>query len=114
MKSAMVLLCLLAGSAFAHAENFLCQGTGRFAAIENQTVNLVWKKSYQKVLIETQSLKVQVYVDKSNSDGRHYFGIEVMDLGPTGVLSFRGAKGSLKDMVQYSDSVNSTLTCIPN
>ena len=63
--------------------------------------------------IENESLKVQVYIDKSNSDGTHYLGIEVMDLNKTGVVSFRGAKGSLKDMVQFSDSATSMVSCLP-
>ncbi len=113
MRSAIVLALAMIGVSYAQADTFLCQGTGRFAQIGNQSVELEWNKEYQKVLIENASLQVQVYVDKSNSDGTHYLGIEVMDLNKTGVVSFRGAKGLLKDMVQFSDSSTSMILCLP-
>ncbi len=114
MRSLLVVALTIVGlSSSAYAETFLCQGTGRFAQIGNQTVKLVWKKEYQKVLMETASVKVQVNVDKSNSDGTAYLGIEVLDVATSGVVAIRGAKGSLKDMVDYMDSATSQVLCLP-
>lgn len=112
MRSVFILALTLIGATTAQAETFVCQGTGRFSQIGNQTINLQWEKEYQKVLIENQSLKVQVYVDKSNSDGTHYLGIEVMDLDKAGATAMRGAKGSIKDMVLFSDSATSQVVCM--
>jgi hypothetical protein len=113
MKNFVFVLTVALVSSSANAESFVCQGTGRFAEIGNaSSLTLQWAKEYQKVLIENPTLKVQVYIDKSNSDGTHYLGIDVMDLDKSSA-DFHGAKGSLKDMVQYIDSQTSLITCIP-
>jgi hypothetical protein len=109
----LVIVTILGLSSNAFAETFMCQGTGRFSEVGNQTVNLEWKKNYQKVLLENDQIKVQVNIDKANSDGTHYLAIDVLDLNKTGVTSIRGAKGSLKDMVQYIDSTSSIVQCLP-
>ena len=58
-------------------------------------------------------MRVQAYRDRANHDGTHYLAIEVLSWTDAGEIAIRGAKGSLKDMVQYMESARSIITCVP-
>lgn len=111
-KMILVTFFVIGIANFASAEDFMCQGLGKFSGVGQQQVNLDWEKAYQKVLLETDSLKVQANIDKANSDGTHYLSIEVLETSANGAVTMRTAKGSIKDMVLYGEDT-SIINCLP-
>jgi hypothetical protein len=103
MKTAILSLLVFLASSGATAANFLCSGTGVYT-FQNKTVSFA-----DDVKFQTQELgqfglaNVRISIDRSNSDGTHYLGIEIAKGGKNLTVTNTLIKGSIKDMVMFME-----------
>lgn len=114
MKSLIALVTLM--TSVAHAGDFVCVGTGRFAAIEKRPLSLTQDaKDDRKKLLDASSGEVQVSLEKADDAGGPYLMIDVVDDTDytSGDMAYHGAKGVMTGPVMYIDSPDSLITCAP-
>jgi len=115
MIKKIFVFAVLAMASSAHAESYMCLGQGRFAQVDQNPVNLTWgTKDYQKPLMQNDSIKVQLTLDKSNSQPPYLVSIDVLEIDKkTPSVIFRGAKGGSEATLIYIDGDRSMIVCSP-
>jgi len=117
MVKALLVIATLMASGYAQAETFICTGSSQFAdVVDFQTVDLKWPDKAQTSFGDVQSVKVFFDLDKANTKAP-YLQITVMKMNEKGIINSQSAKGSVRDMVMFSQidgTETSQIVCIPS
>ncbi|MBT4762797.1 MAG: hypothetical protein HOO06_13965 [Bdellovibrionaceae bacterium] len=112
MKKIIVILMMMSLGQQARASEFLCQGLGKYKQVVPQKISLDRSSEVKVPVLLTEDLKVWIGLDQAGTESSFFLSIYIEENNYRDERIRKMAKGSVKDIVIYSENV-SFIMCAP-